>query len=114
LDDQEKVSPWHGFCRPKELIIKTGLVDKRRGLFSKRRQLVLTDTPRLFYIDPVELRMMGEIQLAQADLTVQLRSAKTFFVHTPDRTYYLDDLERSAVTWCDMIEQVQKKLKEEK
>jgi 3-phosphoinositide dependent protein kinase-1 len=113
LDEQEKTSPWHGFCRPKELIIKTSLVDKRRGLFSKRRQLVLTDSPRLFYIDPVELRMMGEVQLSQPDLTVQFRSPKTFFIHTPDRTYYLDDLERSAVTWVDMIGQVQKKLKED-
>ena len=73
-----------------ELIVKTGLVDKRKvamllsrdflkiisislslslcvcvcvcqGLFSKRRQLILTDAPRLYYIDPVAMELKGEI-----------------------------------------------------
>lgn len=47
LEKQAKESPWHEFLEPNELIIKTGLVDKRKGLFAKRRQLILTDTPRL-------------------------------------------------------------------
>ena len=32
-----------------------------KGLFSKRRQLILTDTPRLLYIDPVCMILKGEI-----------------------------------------------------
>jgi len=31
LKTQEDKSPWHGFCNPNELILKTGLVDKRKG-----------------------------------------------------------------------------------
>ena len=108
LEEQEKTSPWHGFCRPGELIVKTSLIDKRRGLFSKRRQLVLTDTPRLFYIDTESFRLVGEIYLMTEGVTPQFRSQKSFFIHTPDRTYYLDDVERSAVTWVDAIQQMQR------
>ena len=32
-----------------------------QGLFSKRRQLVLTDKPRLFYLDPESMEVKGEI-----------------------------------------------------
>ena len=79
-----------------ELIVKTGLVDKRKvgwsatptvfvshrflyiptcsvfffnilfifftqGLFAKRRQLILTDAPRLYYVDPAAMELKGEI-----------------------------------------------------
>ena len=32
-----------------------------QGLFSKRRQLILTDAPRLYYVDPVAMELKGEI-----------------------------------------------------
>eukprot|EP00040_Diaphanoeca_grandis_P032315 m.195597 g.195597 ORF g.195597 m.195597 type:complete len:483 (+) comp32574_c3_seq5:118-1566(+) len=107
LKVQADKSPWHGFCNPNELILKTGLVDKRKGLFSKRRQLVMTDTPRLFYIDPVSLAVMGEIPWS-SELKPLYRSPKTFFIHTPDRTYYLDDAEKAAITWVDAIQRLLK------
>ena len=65
-----------------ELIVKSGLVDKRKvkavrlkhsctldpslfhhlqGLFSKRRQMILTDVPRLYYVDPLDMTLKGEI-----------------------------------------------------
>lgn len=107
LEEQAKTSPWHGFCAPDELILKTGLVDKRKGLFAKRRQLILTDAPRLFYMDPDELVMKGEIPWS-AEMFPQYKTAKTFFVHTPDRIYYLDDVDKNAITWVDAIQQVQR------
>ena len=30
LKEQEDTSPWHGYCKKDELIIKSGNVDKRR------------------------------------------------------------------------------------
>eukprot|EP00035_Acanthoeca_spectabilis_P015438 m.307333 g.307333 ORF g.307333 m.307333 type:complete len:561 (-) comp16361_c0_seq8:1441-3123(-) len=107
LAKQKDESPWHGFCNPNELIIKEGLVDKRRGMLSKRRQLVLTDAPRLFYIDPQSLAVLGEIPWSK-DLMPQYKSTKLFFVHTPDRTYYLEDVNKQAITWVDVIQQVQR------
>jgi 3-phosphoinositide dependent protein kinase-1 len=110
-------------------------------MLSKRRQLVLTDAPRLFYIDPQSLAVMGEIPWSK-DLKPQYRSTKLFFVHTvrlssspvlliprvslhsqrridhashfdfsrlqPDRTYYLEDASKQAITWVDVIQQVQR------
>lgn len=34
------------------------------------------------------------------------KTNKTFFVHTPERVYYLSDVKRAAVTWVDAIQQV--------
>ena len=33
LEEQEKLSPWHGYCEKGELILKSGNVDKRRVSF---------------------------------------------------------------------------------
>ena len=62
------VCVWIGWCGP-------------QGMLSKRRQLVLTDSPRLFYIDPQSLAVMGEIPWSK-DLKPQYKSNKLFFVHT--------------------------------
>ena len=32
-----------------------------QGLFAKRRQLILTDAPRLYYVDPAAMELKGEI-----------------------------------------------------
>eukprot|EP01147_Barroeca_monosierra_P008816 gene8816-1181_t len=113
LAKQAKESPWHCFLNDGELIIKTGLVDKRRGLFSKRRQLVLTDTPRLVYIDPEALEIKGEIPWS-SDLTPQFKNMKTFFIHTATRTYYLEDVDRKSIAWVDTINHMLKMQREQK
>ncbi|RYH28490.1 hypothetical protein EON65_11995 [archaeon] len=37
-----------------------------QGLFSKRRQLILTDAPRLIYVDPTSMELKGEIPWTRA------------------------------------------------
>ena len=32
-----------------------------QGLFARRRQLILTDAPHLYYVDPVAMELKGEI-----------------------------------------------------
>lgn len=109
LKKQLAESPWSGFCDKDELIIKEGPVEKRRGLSSKKRQLVLTDRPRLFYIDTSTMVVMGEIpwpkDVSSNELKPQYKTPKSFWVHTPDRIFYLEDLNRQAVTWVDAINQ---------
>jgi 3-phosphoinositide dependent protein kinase-1 len=130
LAKQRAEFPWSGFLQEGELMLRSGLVDKRKGLFSKRRVLILTDKPRLIYIDPVERVCKGEIKWTK-DLFPRYKNASTFFVHTvrprtrgegvaapaaraltprlqPDRTYFLDDVEKDALGWCDTILQVQR------
>lgn len=52
---------WHAFLNAGENQIFTGLTLKRKGLFSKRRQLILTDSPRLLYVDPDTMAFKGEV-----------------------------------------------------
>lgn len=88
-----------------ELILKHGMVNKRKGLFSRKRMLLLTTGPRLIYIDPVQMVKKGEIPWS-VDLRVEAKNFKVFFVHTPNRTYYLEDPEGFALTWCQAIKEL--------
>uniref|UniRef100_A0A4X1VP61 3-phosphoinositide-dependent protein kinase 1 n=1 Tax=Sus scrofa TaxID=9823 RepID=A0A4X1VP61_PIG len=87
------------------LILKMGPVDKRKGLFARRRQLLLTEGPHLYYVDPVNKVLKGEIPWSQ-ELRPEAKNFKTFFVHTPNRTYYLMDPSGNAHKWCKKIQEV--------
>lgn len=60
LKKQEETSIWHKFV-DNNLILKEGFVDKRKGLFSRRRMLLLTTGPHLYYIDASSMILKGEI-----------------------------------------------------
>lgn len=71
---------WHQFVDG-EVILKQGFVNKRKGLFARKRMLLLTTGPRLVYVDPVQMVKKGEIPWS-ADLRVEPKNFKIFFVHT--------------------------------
>ncbi|XP_073947302.1 phosphoinositide-dependent kinase 1 isoform X2 [Choristoneura fumiferana] len=104
LEVQERESKWHQFVNG-ELILKQGLVDKRKGLFARRRMLLLTTGPRLFYVDPVNMVLKGEIPWS-SELRVEAKNFRIFLVHTPNRTYYLEDPESYALEWARVIDEV--------
>lgn len=52
---------WNRFLRDGESHIFSSIIHKTVGLFSKKRQLILTDTPRLIYVDPISMEQKGEI-----------------------------------------------------
>lgn len=107
LDEQTKSNKWNPFADG-ELILKQGFVNKRKGLFARKRMLLLTTGPRLIYIDPVQMVKKGEIPWS-SQLRVEPKNFKIFFVHTPNRTYYLDDPEGYALSWCKAINEVRHK-----
>lgn len=80
LDKQRNNNKWHRFVEG-NLILKQGLVDKRKGLFARRRMLLLTTGPRLFYVDPANMVVKGEIPWSE-NLRVEPKNFKIFFVHT--------------------------------
>lgn len=80
LETQARESKWHQFVDG-ELILKQGLVDKRKGLFARRRMLLLTTGPRLFYVDPINMVLKGEIPWS-SDLRVEAKNFRIFLVHT--------------------------------
>ncbi|XP_031789102.1 3-phosphoinositide-dependent protein kinase 1 isoform X1 [Nasonia vitripennis] len=104
LDEQKANNQWDSFVDG-NLIVKQGFVSKRKGLFARRRMLLLTTGPHLYYVDPVNMVLKGEIPWSK-ELRVEPKNFKIFFVHTPNRTYYLEDPEGYALEWCQAIEEV--------
>ncbi|RXM32385.1 3-phosphoinositide-dependent protein kinase 1 [Acipenser ruthenus] len=108
LEKQTGGNQWHQFVE-NNLILKMGPVDKRKGLFARRRQLLLTEGPHLYYVDPVSKVLKGEIPWSP-ELRPEAKNFKTFFVHTPNRTYYLMDPSGNADRWCKKIQEVWRKI----
>ncbi|XP_036625300.1 3-phosphoinositide-dependent protein kinase 1-like [Trichosurus vulpecula] len=104
LQKQASGNPWHQFVN-NHLILKMGPVDKRKGLFARRRQLLLTEGPHLYYVDPISKVLKGEIPWS-AQLWAEAKNFKTFYVHTPNRTYHLIDPNGNAHKWCQKIQEV--------
>ncbi|CCI44218.1 unnamed protein product [Albugo candida] len=98
-------SLWNRFLLDDELIRMCGLISKRKGLFSKKRQLILTSKPRLIYIDPARMKQKGEIPWSK-NLYVQSKSTTAFDVVTPNRVYHLNDLVNGSRKWIDAINSV--------
>lgn len=103
LEKQRTTNQWHAFVDD-NLILKQGFVNKRKGLFSRRRMLLLTTGPHLYYVDSYNNVLKGEIPWSP-ELRVEPKNFKIFFVHTPNRTYYLEDPEGFALEWCRAIEE---------
>lgn len=82
-----------------------GILDKKKGLWSRRRMFLLTEGPRLFYVDPDNMVLKGEIPWSNT-LKPEIRDFKIFFVHTPGRVYYLIDPNSTAKDWCFAIDEV--------
>lgn len=69
--------------------MKQGLVEKRKGLFARRRMLLLTTGPRLFYVDPVNMVLKGEIPWSP-ELRVEAKNFRIFLVYTVSyKKYFL-------------------------
>ena len=110
---------WAAFLNPDdhELIVLATTVIKRRGIFSaKRRQLVLTEgtegCSRIFYVDPTNLELKGSIPWS-SDLHAEASIKGHFRIHTPGRTYYLEDVagdQATAELWVQTISNIQARL----
>jgi 3-phosphoinositide dependent protein kinase-1 len=94
LEDQAKNNEYHRFVEG-HLIVKQGILYKKKGFFPKKRMFLLTEGPHLYYVDPDKMVLKGEIPWS-SKLRTEIRDFRVFFVHVPGRTYYLvSDLKRS-------------------
>jgi len=110
LLEQQKSSIWSRFLFQEELIVHTGLIWKKKGLFSKKRQLILTDRPRLFYIDPDKMEIKGEIPWSDT-LLVDVKTNRKFNIVAPNRTYLLEDIANTSQRWLEAVMKLQKQSK---
>lgn len=76
----QKNNPYNNFVEG-NLILKQGLVDKKKGLFARRRMFLLTLGPHLYYVDPATMLLKGEIPWS-GDLRTEAKNFKIFFLHT--------------------------------
>ncbi|VDM42889.1 unnamed protein product [Toxocara canis] len=111
LGIQRKAHKYHRFVDD-HLILKSGLLDKKKGLFARRRMFLLTEGPHIYYVDPVNMELKGKIPFSRS-LRTEAKNFRTFFVHTPNRTYYLFDPERNAMEWCNAIEALRERYLDE-
>lgn len=101
---QERQNPFHRFVRNR-LILKQGILFKRRGLFARKRMFLLTEGPHLFYVDIESMALKGEVHWSSF-LTLEQKSDKLFFINVPTRTYYLEDPSGNASDWVKQINAV--------
>ncbi len=89
-----------------EHVMMTGDILKRKSIKPlRRRRLILTDYPRLLYIDirAVPANQKGEVPWSAA-LRVRYVSAKKFEVAVPARVYAFRSIDGEARLWADMIQ----------
>jgi hypothetical protein len=122
---------WNRFFKEGESHVFSSTIYKTVGLFSKKRQLILTDTPRLIYVDPVSMEQKGEIPWTKShpiscsvvrciaflccscvmnrnlcfSCVFQQVSTEKFevFCETTKRTYYLSAKDVGAEMWAAQI-----------
>ncbi len=70
------------FLFDNELIIHDGLVWKKKQLrVPRKRQLILTDLPRLIYIDALKMQQKGEITWESPDqISIKCQNEKRFTI----------------------------------
>uniref|UniRef100_A0A0N5ABF5 3-phosphoinositide-dependent protein kinase 1 n=1 Tax=Syphacia muris TaxID=451379 RepID=A0A0N5ABF5_9BILA len=106
LSEQRKKNRYHRFVNNK-LIVKQGILEKKKGLFSRTRMFLLTDGPDLWYVEPEHLVLKGKVPFTK-QMKTEIVNFGLFFIHTPHRTYYLSDPNLEADRWALAIDNVQK------
>ena len=100
-------SIWSGILADDESIVKEGKVKKYKGMFYKKRLLLLTDKARLLYVDPSSMQLKGEIPMDKT-LTVSVKSDHSFIVDSGDNHYVMDTQgKKDAGAWVESILEMQ-------
>eukprot|EP00008_Paramoeba_atlantica_P004263 CAMPEP_0201480474 /NCGR_PEP_ID=MMETSP0151_2-20130828/4952_1 /ASSEMBLY_ACC=CAM_ASM_000257 /TAXON_ID=200890 /ORGANISM="Paramoeba atlantica, Strain 621/1 / CCAP 1560/9" /LENGTH=434 /DNA_ID=CAMNT_0047862337 /DNA_START=167 /DNA_END=1471 /DNA_ORIENTATION=+ len=106
--EEEGTAKWKKHLNQGETVFTYGLVVKKRGMSTKKRQLILTNTPRLIYVDPKKDQTMGEVPWVD-EMTFQVNSSKDFIVGTPNRKYIFTSIDKTAAEWETAIMEKKKK-----
>ncbi|XP_021761186.1 3-phosphoinositide-dependent protein kinase 2-like isoform X2 [Chenopodium quinoa] len=102
-------SKWQQFLEPGESVLMISMVKKMQKLSSKKVQLILTNKPKLIYVDPSKLVVKGNIIWSdnQNDLNVQVSSPSHFKICTPKKVMSFEDPKQRAWQWKKAIEGLQ-------
>lgn len=105
---------WEAFLLKNEKVVYSSKIVKERYQFlptsAKERLLILTDFPRLFYLEPGSLTIKGQVPWSD-QVFAQSDSTERFTVVTPDRKYEFVDAEKRAPLWAAKINDLVKRKK---
>ncbi|KAI8881322.1 kinase-like protein [Backusella circina FSU 941] len=98
---------WIPHLYPNESVIKSGRVNRRRGFISKKRNLILTNRPRLLYLDQgsEKGKLDGNLRCEipwSSSLLPELKGKSLFCIHTAEKTYTFED-RGHAQEWVNLI-----------
>ncbi|KAK2634157.1 hypothetical protein Ddye_028949 [Dipteronia dyeriana] len=102
-------SKWQQFLDPGESVLMISMVKKLQKLTSKKVQLILTNKPKLIYVDPSKLVVKGNIIWSDNsnDLSIQVTSPSNFKIVTPKKVLSFEDAKQRASQWKKAIESLQ-------
>ncbi|XP_009801186.1 3-phosphoinositide-dependent protein kinase 2-like isoform X2 [Nicotiana tabacum] len=102
-------SKWKQFLEPGESVLMISMVKKMQKLTSKKVKLILTNKPKLIYVDPSKLVVKGNIIWSDNsnDLSIQVTSPSQFKVCTPKKVLSFEDAKQRAMQWKKAIEALQ-------
>ncbi|KAG2206426.1 hypothetical protein INT46_002904 [Mucor plumbeus] len=99
--------PWIPHLYPNESVIKSGRVNRKGRFTSKKRNLILTNRPRLLYLDEGtdETKLDGNLRCEipwTSRLLPELKGKSTFSIHTPEKSWTFVD-RNHAQEWVNII-----------
>ncbi|KAI8647057.1 kinase-like domain-containing protein [Parasitella parasitica] len=99
--------PWIPHLYPNESVVKSGRVYRKGRLTSKKRHLILTNRPRLLYLDEGtdETKLDGNLRCEiswTSHLLSELKGKSTFSIHTPEKSWLFED-RNHAQEWVNLI-----------
>ncbi|XP_059307624.1 3-phosphoinositide-dependent protein kinase 2-like [Lycium ferocissimum] len=102
-------SKWKQFLDPGESVLMISMVKKIQKLTNKKVQLILTNKPKLIYVDPSKLVVKGNIIWSDNpnDLSIQVTSPSQFKICTPKKVMSFEDAKNRAQQWKKAIEALQ-------
>ncbi|GFQ00346.1 3-phosphoinositide-dependent protein kinase 2 [Phtheirospermum japonicum] len=102
-------SKWKQFLEPGESVLMISMVKKLQKLTNKKVQLILTNKPKLIYVDPAKLVVKGNIIWSDNpnDLSVQVIGPSNFKICTPKKVMSFEDAKQRALQWKKAIEALQ-------
>lgn len=102
-------SKWQQFLEPGESVLMISMVKKIQKLSNKKVQLILTNKPKLIYVDPAKLVVKGNIIWSDNpnDLSIQVISPSCFKICTPKKVLSFEDAKQRALQWKKAIEALQ-------
>jgi 3-phosphoinositide dependent protein kinase-1 len=91
---------------PKDTIVLEGFITKKgHYLGAKKRRLILTAEPRLFYSETSSREMLREIPVTE-DTVVTVQKGKRWMIEIPGKTYLLTAEDVTGEQWKTAIERV--------